>query len=267
MRTKTILLSGVVAALTSASLMAQVYSLNAVGYINVTIPPGFSIIANQLNTTNNNLSPLLDSQINPYGVSGLNLCVFYKFNNATATYTTLNPDYFSVNTIPWDQTIASNTTLNPGEAVFVRSFNTTNVTVTFVGTVLQGPLTNTTIAGPGFNLISSMVPQAGRLDLDLGLPEVDNDDIYVYNASNTSSPQSENLGYINYFGDEFSSTGQPWDVTPFGGQPLNPTVAVGQGFFYRGFQTGSAIGNAGNGGPTYTTGGYSALWTRTFNVN
>jgi len=88
MRTKTLLLSGVVAALTSASLMAQVYSLNAVGYINVTIPPGFSIVANQLNTTNNNISPLLDSQINPDGVSGLNLCTFYKFANGPGPYTT-----------------------------------------------------------------------------------------------------------------------------------------------------------------------------------
>ena len=196
MRTKTLLLSGVVAALSSACVMAQVYSLNAVGYINVTIPPGFSIVANQLNTTNNNLSPLLDSQIPSDGVSGLNACAFYKFSNASGNYTTLNPDYFSVNSIPWDQTIASNTTLNPGEAIFVRSFNSTNITVTFVGTVLQGTLTNTTIVGTGFNLISSMVPQAGRLDIDLGLPEVDNDDLYIYNASNTSPPQSENLGIL-----------------------------------------------------------------------
>jgi hypothetical protein len=219
-----------------------------------------------LNTTNNNLSPLLDSQINPDGVSGLNACVFYKFSTASATYTTLNPDYFSVNSIPWDQTIASNTTLNPGEGVFVRNFNATNVVVTFVGTVLQGNLTNTTIVGPGFNLISSMVPQAGRLDLDLGLPEVDNDDLYIYNASNTSAPESENLGYINYFGDEFSTTGQPWDVTPSGGQPLNPTVAVGQGFFYRGFQHGAITTNPGSSTPG-TAANYSSMWLRTFNVN
>jgi len=228
----------------------------------LTIPPGFSIVANQLNTTNNNLSPLLDSQINPDGVSGLTACVFYKFNNATANYTTLNPDYFSVNTIPWDQTIASNTTLNPGEAIFVRSFNATNITITFVGTVLQGTLTNTTIVGTGFNLISSMVPQAGRVDVDLGLPEVDSDIVYVYNPSTASSP-----GWQTYTGDEFATDPQlqPWDGP--GGQPANPTVGVGQGFFYRAFEATSAIGNAANGGTTYTTGGYPSLWVRTFNVN
>jgi len=257
MRTKTLLLSGVVAALSSASLMAQVYSLNAVGYINVTIPPGFSIVANQLNTTNNNLSPLLDSQVNPDGVSGLNLCTFYKFG--AGHYTTLQPDYFSVNAFPWDQTFATTTTLNPGEAVFVHNQNATNVTITFVGTVLQGSLTNTSLAGPGFNLISSMVPQAGRVDVDLGLPEVDNDIVYIFNPSTATVP-----GYQTYQGDEFNA-GQPWDAP--GGQPANPTVAVGQGFFYHAFETGTTIGNAADGGPTYTTGGYPALWVRNFNVN
>jgi len=256
MRTKTILLSGFVAALSSASLMAQVYSLNAVGYINVTIPPGFSIIANQLNTTNNNLSPLLDSQIPADGASGLNQCTFYKFG--AGHYTTLQPDGFNFPGIPWDQSFAATTTLNPGEGIFVRNFASTNIVITFVGTVLQGSLTNTAIVGPGFNLISSMVPQAGRVDVDLGLPEVDSDNVYVFNPSTASSP-----GYQTYTGDEFNVA--PWDAP--GGQPSNPTVGVGQGFFYRAFESGSVIGNAANGGATYTTGGYPSLWVRNFTVN
>jgi len=263
MRTKTLLLSGVVAALSSACVMAQVYSLNAVGYINVTIPPGFSIVANQLNTTNNNFSPLLDSQIASDGGYGLDLCTFYKFvTGAPNPYTILQPDSFSVNAFPWDQTYATNTTLNPGEAVFVKNNNATNVVVTFVGTVLQGSLTNQSLVGPGFNLISSMVPQAGRVDVDLGLPEVDSDIVYVYNPSTASSP-----GWQTYTGDEFATDPQlqPWDGP--GGQPANPTVGVGQGFFYRAFEATSAIGNAANGGTTYTTGGYPSLWVRTFNVN
>ena len=74
--------------------MAQVYSLNAVGYINVTIPPGFSIVANQLNTTNNNLSPLLDSQIACDGSYGLNACAFYKFSNALCKLHHAEPGLF-----------------------------------------------------------------------------------------------------------------------------------------------------------------------------
>ena len=250
--------------------MAQVYSLNAVGYINVTIPPGFSIIANQLNTTNNNVSPLLDSYIDG-GAGGINNCIFYKYVTGLGSpWQTLTPDYYSVynnnpgtpGNFPWDQQTATNTTLNPGEAMFVRNFNSTNVVVTFVGTVLQGQLTNTTIVGQGFNLVSSLVPQAGRVDVDLGLPEVDGDVVYVYNPSTASSP-----GWQTYVGDEFATDpqGQPWDGPA--GQPVNPTVGVGQGFFYRAFESGLIIGNAANGGSTYTTGGYSTLWTRTFNVN
>jgi hypothetical protein len=46
MRTKTLALSAVLGMLGSASLVAQnnVYSINAVGYINVTMPPGYSIV-------------------------------------------------------------------------------------------------------------------------------------------------------------------------------------------------------------------------------
>jgi hypothetical protein len=73
MRTKTLILSGVLAALSGASLMAQVYSLNAVGYINVTVVGGgaFTMVTDQLyNGTAVNgvmpaqyLSPMLDSQL------------------------------------------------------------------------------------------------------------------------------------------------------------------------------------------------------------
>jgi len=270
MRTKTLLLSGVVAALSSACVMAQVYSLNAVGYINVTIPPGFSIIANQLNTTNNNISPLLDSFVPSDGTSGLNACVFYKWSNpgtgAAGAWLSLTPDYYgnynnspgTPGNFPWDQLQATNTTLNPGEAIFVKNGNSTNIVVTFVGTVLQGSLTNPAITGPGFNLVSSMVPQAGRVDVDLSFPEVDNDVVYIFNPSTSSSP-----GWQSFIGDEYANGAPavPWD------SPTNPAVNVGQGFFYKANQSGLTIGNAAFGGVTYTTGGYPALWTRTFNVN
>jgi hypothetical protein len=251
MRTKTLLLSGVVAALSSVSLMAQVYSLNAVGYINVTCPPGFSIMANQLNTTNNNISPLLDSQLVDGSKDGT---TFFKF--AGGAYSTLIVDSFSVNPFPWDETYATNTTLNPGEAVFVHNGFSTNLTFTFVGTVLQGTLTNSAMTH-GFSLISSLVPQSGRLDIDLGMPEVDGDTLFIFDTAKAA--------YQPYIGDSFSTTGQPWD--PPGGQPLNPTVAVGQGFFYHG---GVAVGQTidYNGSTTPGTASfYTNLWVRTFKVN
>jgi hypothetical protein len=213
MRTKTLVLSAIVGALSSASLMAQVYSLNAVGYINVTLKPGFQVIANQLNTTNNNISPLLDSQVNTGLLDGVG---FYKFNGSS--YTLIQGD--ALNNPPWDGP-AVNTTLNPGEACFVNNPFSTNITITFVGTVLQGSLTNT--LAKGFSLASSMVPQAGRLDADLGMPAVDGDQVYFFTGTS----------WVLYQGDLLNSP--PWDAP--GGYPAYPTVTVGQGFFYNAVST------------------------------
>jgi hypothetical protein len=235
MRTKTLILSAIVGALSSLSLMAQVYSLNAVGYINETIPPGFSIIANQLNTTNNMMSPLLDSQFQTGNYDGLE---FYKYSNGSGYAPTLIVDSLN-DPFPWDEAAATNTSLNPGEGIFVHSPYTTNLTITFVGTVLTGSLTNDYKVG--FNMVSSQVPQAGRLDADLGMPEVDGDQIFIYNNATG--------GYEIFTGDSLNLPAPPWD-TISAGTNLNPTVTVGQGFWYKA-QTGN--------GPN--------VWVRNFSVN
>jgi hypothetical protein len=200
MRTKTLLLSAIAGVLSSASLMAQVYSLNAVGYINVVVPPGFSIIANQLNTTNNNISPLLDSQLLDGNHSGVTL---FKYNGGFSSYTVSS-------SATWSSTSVTNTTLNPGEATFINNPFSTNFTLTFVGTVLTGKLTNT--LAQGFNLVSSITPQTGYLDTQLGLTPGAGDIVFTYNNG--------------YSSDVYSSSGT-WSVNG-----LAPVPAVGQGFFY-----------------------------------
>jgi hypothetical protein len=233
MRTKTLVLSAIVGALSSASLMAQVYSLNAVGYINVTIAPGFQIIANQLNTTNNNISPLLDSQFSAGDKDGIEI---FKFNGSS--YTAIVADSSNLPLLPpWDGP-ATATTLNPGEAAFVYSPYTTNITLTFVGTVLQGNLTNN--LAHGFSLASSLVPQAGRLDVDLGLTEVDGDEIFFFDYASKS--------YVFYVGDSSNLPLAPWDGSS-SLYPASPTTTVGGGFFYY------TVAPAGNS------------WVRTFTVN
>jgi hypothetical protein len=223
MRTKTLLLSGVVAPLSSASRMAQVYSLNAVGYINVTVPPNFSIIANQLNTTNNNISPLLDSQL---GTGAYNGMILFKYNSVNG-YTILNVD--SLNTPPWTGP-ATTTTMNPGEAVFIYNPYGTNITLTFVGTVLQGGLTNS--LNQNFNLVSSIVPQSGTLDTQLGIVPNVGDIVFTYDSVN---------GYSIF--DQSSTDPSGW------ASGVHPSVNVGQGFFY------------------YTANASGLSWIRNFNVN
>ena len=63
MRTKTLLLAAAATVAGIASLQAQsnVYSVNVVGYVNVTIPTGYSLIANPLNSSDNTVSNLFNA--------------------------------------------------------------------------------------------------------------------------------------------------------------------------------------------------------------
>jgi hypothetical protein len=211
--------------------MAQVYSLNVVGYYNVTIPAnGFYMIANQLNTTNNTLASLSALQ-NVADGSGL-----FKYNGGYAAYV-----YDGLAGAwgggPPDPTVQ---TMNPGEAALFRDAGGgTGQVLTFVGEVLQNTspgLMNTLPVGNSVR--ASMVPQAGLATADLGVPPEDGDGIFVYNN-----------GYSAYVYDGLALA---WGGTlPGGGtvDPGGPPLAVGQGFFYK-----------------KVTGGVSTSWVRSFTV-
>ncbi|HWN94592.1 MAG TPA: hypothetical protein VNT99_06150, partial [Methylomirabilota bacterium] len=60
MRTKTLLLSAaVLAAGLAASTAQSVYSVNAVGYVNIVVTNGYNLITNPLNGTNNNINTII----------------------------------------------------------------------------------------------------------------------------------------------------------------------------------------------------------------
>ena len=82
--------------------------------------------------------------------------------------------------------------------------------LTFVGEVLQGGLTNTLPIG-ALSMRSSMVPQAGTATV-LGIPGEAGDQLYKYSN-----------GYTIYQFDEFDPV---W-------LPSEPTINVGEAFFYR----------------------------------
>lgn len=201
MRTKTLLcLAALAAGITSAS--AQVYSLNVVGYINVTVPAnGYYMIANQLDSGNNTLGSLI-----PTASDGDQ---FFKFNG---TYTVAN--YDGLGNV-WDH---PELTLNPGEGGFYKNTSASAVTLTFVGEVKQGALTNSMPVG--YAIRSSIVPQSDTV-ANLGLPAgQDGDQIFVYN----------NGLYSVSSWDSLIGTSGGWDTT---GSPGGPTIAVGQSFFIK----------------------------------
>src|SRR5438477_5934309 len=125
MRTKTLLLTAALTAAGALISMAQVYSVNIVGYINLTVPKGFSMIANQLNASpDNKLSSVIPAPPENTTV--------YKFNGHG--YDAFN---FSADNPGWFPTTGS---LAPGEGGFIAVdpasiAPATSTTLTLVGEV------------------------------------------------------------------------------------------------------------------------------------
>src|SRR5262245_38126920 len=137
MRTKTLLLTVAISALSAASSMAQVYSANAVGFYNVDLAAGFTMIANQLNNANNNINTVLPDV--PDGSTLL------SWNSGSQMFTA--PDLFIVGA-GWldDQFNPSVTVLAPGGGAFISLPVGTSKTVTFVGEVPEGTLSKGLVA-------------------------------------------------------------------------------------------------------------------------
>jgi hypothetical protein len=188
--------------------MAQVFSVNAVGYVNKKVPGGnkLALIANPLDAGqgNNTIANLFKGV--PDGTQ------IYKFTGTTyksATFDALE------NAFVGD---GANETVNPGEGVFVRNTSANEITVTFVGEVPQGDLKNPLPAG--LSIRSSMVPQAGTA-AELGLPANDGDQLYQYDP-----------------------VGQKYDASTFDGLeskwiPDLKRLEVGDAFFLRRGAAGS----------------------------
>jgi len=190
-------------------------SSKAVGFTHVTVPAdGEAIIANQLNTTNNNVSPLLDSQLLDGNHDGVTL---YKWVNGSG-YTTLTVET-RING-GWSGTAATNTTLNPGEAALMTNPFPSALVLTFTGALEAGDGLQVSLP-TGWNMVSSIVPQPGAVDTNLGLTEVNGDVTEIYDSSVSG-------GYDVYTGD--STKSPPWDAPT--GKPPGPTVGIGEGFWY-----------------------------------
>src|SRR6185436_10390289 len=117
MRTKTLLLTAALVGAGIASSMAQaVYSVNAVGYVNLTLGRGYSMIANPLNNGSNALSQILPNV--PDNTQIL------KFDAAQQKFsTTVNGFVAGAGWFP-------DGTLRPGEGAFINLPDP--ATITFV---------------------------------------------------------------------------------------------------------------------------------------
>jgi len=218
MRTKTMLLSALLGTLGSVSLLAQgstnVYSLNVVGYVNETIPAGdFAIISCPLmSTPDNTLNTLLPNSTGTYFKDKV-----YLFSPATG-YKTIVGGKTSWGTDASTGGDAGTNTLSPGQAAFFDNTSASALTLTFVGSVVSGPTTNSMVGPAGtFNLVSSVVPVSGDLVTNtLSALPIGNfkDKIFIYTPGPTGF-QTIVAGKTGAWGSD-------------------PTLSyVGQGFFYQ----------------------------------
>jgi len=154
MRTKTLLLVAALSAAGLATSMAQsnVYSLNVVGYVNRTLNGNgqYTLLANPLQAATNTLDGIVASVAVPF-------MTVQKWNNATVSFSTYTRNAANSNWLPPG---SGGTSLNPGEGFFVKN-PSNDLTLTFVGEVLQGTLT---VDFPAVNnLVGNKFPDTGLM--------------------------------------------------------------------------------------------------------
>jgi len=224
MRTKTLLLSALLGALGSVSVHAQnVYSLNAVGYINETIYPGYNLISCPLLTSpDQTLNTILP---NGTGTGGpYNGDTVYFFSPTTG-YTSTQGRAAGTGGTGWTGGASTNV-IPPGTGFWLYSGATSNTTVTLVGTVPSGPYTNSLQVG--YNLVSSIVPVSGDIYSNTisAFTNVNSgDSLYIFDPTK----QSYTFAYKAVNPAIAGNGGSPWKLSA-GGDPVIPNV--GEAFFY-----------------------------------
>jgi hypothetical protein len=208
MRTKTLLLTAALTAAGVATSMAQVYSVNMVGYINHTIPDGFSMISNQLNNSpDNKVTTLFPAP--PEGTQ------VYKYNATDDTFT-----YLEYVDGAWGGDNLD-LTVGPGEGFWINP--PSSFAHTFVGEV---QLASSVSLLSGFNQAGSALPQSLPLTgapndnnpaaaVGLGYPVGEGDQVYQYN------PVDDTFIFNEFVDGAWGGDG--------GGEP--PTIAIAQGFW------------------------------------
>jgi hypothetical protein len=180
------------------------YSDNIVGYINVAVPRGFTLIANQVdNQPDNSLKTLFPVE------TTADLTVVYKYDNGLGGFSS---DQIVGGT--WSS--GGGATLNPGEGAFV--FAPVAFTATFVGRV---ELFSTVNVPLGFSILSSAIPQQGAI-YDTAAPGDGNTDLQ-YGIPLWQQPFYQfNNGLGGYASYQFSGS---WSSEP------GPILKVGESFF------------------------------------
>jgi hypothetical protein len=164
-----------------------------VGYAVIQISPGISMISNPFHAADNNIGSLFCGM--PDGTA---VC---KFDTGSFRLTN--------NFLKNGQWSRPHDTLLPGEGAIICNPARETKTITFFGEVSQGASLNRITSG--FSIRSSVLPKAGRLDLDLNFPLTDGDVVHLFDR--------QQQRYLVY---PYPSA--LWETNP-------PRVSVGESFW------------------------------------
>jgi hypothetical protein len=184
MRTKALLGAAILAAGLATSMAQSVYSLNVVGYYNVTVGTGatpdagsrFKLICMQLKPDNNNSPTLANALTNvPAGT----LAYVWSGTGWNPPSEYLGP------ADGWEQDYP----LPYGTGVMLKNTAASPITITFVGEVMEGNKTNSW--GTGYSPRGPFVPQAGGITTVHNFSQV-GDKVLTFNGG--WSPPNEYFG-------------------------------------------------------------------------
>ena len=161
MRTKTLLATAaaLAAAVTYSQAQSTVYSLNVVGYVNLSIPANSLVmVANQLDTGSNTLDNVFQSGMVSgatfaleWNGTGYNKYVYYNCADSPLSFA----GWYNLA----NQLVGATNYLQPGQGLFLQNQSSGTETIPTVGQVIQG--TNTYSVASGNNIFSIPQPLAG----------------------------------------------------------------------------------------------------------
>jgi hypothetical protein len=225
MKAKTLLIAAAALAAGVISSQAQtpVYSQNIVGYANVSLPSGYTLLANPLSAgVSNGVTEAISPAQLPVGATIL------IFNGVGYNQSQYAPGYNSASTVFIDPDSGNDVptpVIPPGVGFFVQNpSSATNLT--FVGSVYPAPgTTNATSLPSGYSLVGSALPLAGSLtNSAINLNLVVGATVLIFNGVGYNQAQ-----YAPGYNDATTVFIDP----DSGNNIATPALQVGQGFFYQ----------------------------------
>jgi hypothetical protein len=230
MRTKTLLVAAAALAAAITSSQAQtVYSQNIVGYVNQVFPgsPNYTLATAPVTGTTNAADQILTCLQSGDSISLWTGTSFKVYTYFPGIYTGTNFVDDSFNALPTPQ-------LAPGQAFFYSNNQGAGSpeTNTWTGSCV---LSNQMVlpGSPNYSLIASFTPVAALADsTNINLPFVAGDTLSIWNGTG--------FKVYTYFPGIYTGTNFVDDS--FNALP-DPTIQVGQGFFYSNNQGGGSPEN------------------------